>query len=478
LSHLFSIIGRVSLGAARRAGEGEGTRGGLLPVLLIMGLILANGLGAGRSCAADGDEVTIRSLQDSDGGSLLIEWLAPIKVLQKKDDNRLILRFSRPLSDDPGPALDRLATYLDVERTTIEATDLVLVMKPDVSANLEIRKRRIVAIDFRREKITLADVTLNLSTLPNGMRLALDWPQLLGFEAAEEEGRLLAIFKSENRISDADLTYLNTTLQPWFREVRQARDPAGTSLSFDLQPMIVSSVRDDGAGRVIIDLTRDAMALADKSRTTIVPALRPKPPPAPSAEPDENPPPIPKRRPPVTEASTAAGDAEPTEKALSAADDPVVDELVLDWGGKVASAVFKRAGHLWVVVDALPEASKIPLPPPAPLPLMEGELLQADGATVMRFRLQTDRGFKIGRDDTGRLHIRPDSETEAPSPVSIAPADRPGSLRATAVSGGRLIDVIDPLVGDQLGIWTIQDLDIGQHQRRRFVDLEFRPSLQ
>lgn len=443
-----------------------------------MALALMNGVTAEPSQAATGDQVTMRASQGAEGGRLLIEWLAPIKVLQKKDGNRLMLRFSRPLSVDTGPALGRLAAYLNVDQTTIDGTDFTLMLKPGIAAKLEIKKQRLVAIDLSREQPNGLSVKLNVSRLQNGMRLSFHWPRMRGFKAQDKEGRLLVTFNADSRISPVDLRYLNDTLQPWFSKVQQKSEPASTSLAFDLRPMIVPSVRGAGENHVVIDLIRDASALKGNAETNIVPAFKPKLPEMASALSGEKWPPIPERRPETANASIAADKSETIDKAASHEHGSKVDELVFDWESSVGAAVFKRAGYLWIVFDALPTSSKTPLPPPAPPPLMAGEMMPADKATVIRFRISTDIGFDTRRDERGRWVVRPDRDPTPPDPVSIMPASTPGILHAVASSGGRMIDVEDPLVGDRLSIWTIQQAHVGQQKRRRFVDLEFLPSIQ
>lgn len=447
-------------------------------IALMLGLALTNGFAAGLSQAAQDSQVTMRSAERADGGRLLIEWLAPIKVLQKQNDNQLILRFSRPLAVDAEPALNRLTSYLDVALTAIEGNDLKLALKPGISAKLEVKKNKIVTIDFSRQQVGEEYVRLDVSTLQNGVRLTLDWPRPTDVETEDRGGRLLMTFTSNSHLKPADLSYLNQTLQPWFSKVQQTSDPAATSLSFYLQPMIVSKVKSRNAHRIDIDLIRDASAIASTAQAGTKPSIELRLDKPTSKKSREGLPPIPVRRPEIALSSSQAERLDSTDHPESQANDTKVDSLVFNWDGKVGAAVFKRAGHLWVVFDAPPELSKSPIPPPAPAPLAAGEVMQVDKATIIRFPMSSDTDFAVLQDDKGRWIVQPDHNPKPPASIRISPAGSTGTLYAKGPSNGRIVSVYDPLVGDQISIWPIQQSGLGQSGRRRFVDLEVLASIQ
>lgn len=445
---------------------------------LLIGLAVTNGISLNALEATGGDQVAMRSSQSANDGRLLIEWLKPIKVLQKREGDRLVLRFSRSLSIDAKPALDRLATYLDVDRTTVDDTDLTLALRPDVIAELEISKGKNVVISFKRKKPSDPNVKFNVSTLRNGIRIVLGWPQPINYTAKQQDRDLIVTFASKSHFNPTDLVYLNKTLQPWFSRVQQREHPAGTSLIFDLRPMIVSSVRNTDGQRVEIDLTRDASTLS--SNPSVKPGQDAKSKSHKSASTSEShPPPIPKLRPKIIDEQILAEQQTSDDEEALLESSTEIDELVFDWGEKkVGLAAFKRANYLWVVFDSPPELANSILPPPAPLPLMTGEMIPSDNATVIRFQLKSDINFHVRQDNFGRWFIQPGYEVKPPNAVTISSADSPGILRATALSKGKVITVEDPLVGDQINVWPLQAAGVGQPRRRRFVDLEFLPSLQ
>ena len=444
----------------------------LLALALVIGVVIKTLL------AADAEQVTIGSEERVDGGRLTIEWSSPIRVLQKKEGNRLILRFSRPLSADIRPALSRLATYLDVDRAAVEGTDLTLRLNPDVAAELRVKNQRTVTIDLTSRQPNDEMVELTVSKLQDGIRLTADWPRPIGFKTWDQDGKLEVTFTLSGRFRPSDLDYLNRTFQPWFSYVQPLRRSAGTSLAFSLKPLIVPSVRSRGERRVEIDLVRDAAAASKPIKAASKPKIRqesPKPPPKLASE---DWPPMPKRRPAIPDAAANAGEQSKPEKTVSDESESRVDALVFHWEEGVGASVFKRAGYLWTVFDAPKEFSRSPLPPPSPGSLMAGEMMEADQATIIRFPIRSDTDFSVRRDETGRWMIEPDDDPKTPTSIPISSGEASGTLQATAPSNGRIVNVTDPLVGDQLSIWPIQQAGIGQPTRRRFVDLEIQRSIQ
>jgi len=430
----------------------------MMVLALIIGMIVSPTLAA--------SDVMIRSAERADGGRLLIEWSDPIRVLQKKDEDRLTLRFSRALAADIGPALDRLAAYLDVDRTVIKGTDLTLALKPGVASTLQIKRQKVVIIDLTSQHQDEDDVKLTVTPLQNGMRLVFEWPHPTGFKTWDQDGRLMVTFTSNGRIRPSDLDYLNETFQPWFSHVQRLQKPSDVSLVFQLKPMIISSVKNAGERHVEIDLTRDASAVAKDVNVASRTETKQEEPEQPSKIANEHWPPKPEMR-PVTISDAAISSEQPS-----------ADKLVFDWEEGVGAAIFKRAGYLWAVFDAPIDLSKSTLPPPLPDSLMPGEIIQSEDATTIRFRMKSDINVSVYLDDAGRWTIEPDDDPSLPASIPLLPADSPGVLRAAGASSGQIVEVTDPLVGDQLSIWPLGQAGMGQPKRRRFVDLEIQESIQ
>ena len=441
-------------------------------MILMIALTWLSGLCASSAMATGIDLVTVRSSQLADRGRLLIEWSSPVKVLQKQEGDQLTLRFSRPLSINVARALGSLASYLNIEQSRAEAADLILNLKPGTTTKLKVKKNRSITVDFMREQQKDQDVALGVSSLNNGIRLQIEWPQAIDFKADQEEGSLRIAVNAPFGVKAADLAFLNETLQPWFKEVRQTQGAANLSLDFTLSPLVVASTRRIGGQSLEISLTRDA------ATAVLKPKARPTPIKEASSKASKPWPPRPEARPPNHDEDISANPSIAEMSPPASDNSPKVDKLAFLWEGDVGTAVFKRAGYLWVIFDAPRTALRSPLPPPVPATLMPGTLLEVDDATILHFQIKQDTNFDVRRDDSGGWFVHPVEDPVPTTPVSIEYGYAKGTLRANASSSGRIIDLQDPIVGDQLSILPLQQAALGQPTRRRFVDLDIIPSWQ
>lgn len=283
---------------------------------------------------------------------------------------------------------------------------------------------------------------------------------------------------SHGRIRPTDIDYLNETFQPWFSNVQQLQKPDEISLIFQLKPMIVSSVKSAGERHVQIDLMRDASSAANDINVVSGTKIKQEQSEQSSKLSDQSWPPKPVKRPVTTSETVVPRERPAVEEAALDDGGLKANELIFDWEDGVGAAIFKRAGYLWAVFDAPIDSSKSRLPPPVPDSLMPGEIIQAEDATVIRFAMKSDISASVRREGTGRWIVEPDNDPDLPEMIQVSPADEPGVLRAAGKSSGMIIEVIDPLVGDELRIWPLQQAEVGQPTRRRFVDLEIQESIQ
>lgn len=447
-------------------------------VALVGLIILANGMAIDRLGAATSAPVDLRLVQAEGGQRLLIEWDAPIKVLQKRDDQHLILRFSRPLSIDGRSVIDRLGAYLDINQTKIEGNDLDLVLKKGTKASLEIKKRRIVQIHLSRAQQNPFYADINVSPTNKGVRLSIEWPNLSSFDTIEQTDKLSVTFNTKNRFDPSIISHLNNTLKPWFSELRSTEDLESTSLIFDLQPMIVSSVSKSGNNRVFIDLERNVNSLKDRLEVAVLPAFRPKGLNTTSIQSTGPLPTLPEPR-PYTIGNSVENHAAETADTKSQADESAhINELLFDWSRKVDAAIFKRAGYLWVAFDAPQSLLNSSLPSPPSSLLGPGSVVPNDNAMIVRFPMASDVDLSVQHRNGMQWTIRLGSPAEASSSIAILPGEKPDTLYASEASNGRVLHVTDPLVGDEIGIWPISQSHLGQSGRRRFVDFEVLPSIQ
>ena len=459
-----------------------------LAVISIVLITTMSAIGAGDPFsrpvhAAASDPVTVRSWQHSDFGRLVIEWADPIRVHQKRDGNRLTLRFARPFSADARPAVAKLTAYLDEDQVGADGSDLSLILKPDTTVKLQLFERRIVVLDFRRPVSKEFEVRVDVARINNGVRLTFDWPRPTRFQASQSEQDFDIRFNALATIDQADMTMLGTTLQPWFSAVRQSPDAGGTLLSFDLKPMIVPAVRSDGPRRIVVDLVRDAAATAarpvhgEEVRTADTSVPRPR-----EDDGDRPMPPVPRKRPTLPQVRSA-DDGKAGEKLVAAP--PLLDDvdfLEFAWDEPTGAAIFSRAGHLWVVFDAPPTSARTPVPPSVPPSLASllgaGEMVTAEGGTAVRFAMKQDLGFDISQEQADRWRIKPRTDMIRPEAIEIVKVGEPATLRASTVGGDRIVSLIDPEVGDQIDVWPLREAGLGQPNRRRFVDLEFLATAQ
>ena len=426
----------------------------------------------------ENDQLKISSLQSNSGHRLLIEWLDPVKVLQKKTDRQLILRFSRPMAINAKPVFDRLKTYLDVSQTKIEGTDLTLALQPDTTASLEIKQKRVVAINLSRPLPLAPHVKIDVEAQKNGLRLIFNWPNLSDFDATEEDNKLSVTLRSDNNLKTSDLAYLNGAFKPWFSKVQSVDDISKTKLTFILQPMIASSINDLGNNQVAIDFLRDASLSKEVSKTTWIPAFRPT---YPNLEKtlSKNPlPHLPMLRPQVVVSSNLEQEETGIEVSSSLKKSKKAKDLVFAWEQEVGAAIFKRAGYLWVVFDAPASSSRLPIPPPSPYPLGSGEVIKEEHATIIRFPMLSETNINIADQGGQQWAIQFSDAANSQNSIPVVPSDQPGVLTATAPSNGLIVEIMDPIVGDQIGIWPVSQSQLGQQDRRRFVDLDILPSIQ
>ena len=189
-------------------------------------------------------------------------------------------------------------------------------------------------------------------------------------------------------------------------------------------------------------------------------------------------PPVPQQRPRQQSASSKAdvtGDQIASSKASSDVDRP--DMLIFDWMKPVAAAAFVRAGYLWVVFDE-PDAELLQALPLPPLSLDDGEIVQADGGTAIRYRMNEPVGFQTTQPEEGRWRIDPTSEPLRTQAISIERIDDAGILRLTPIQNSQIVSMIDPAVGDRIKALPVLEAGLRQPVKQRFVDLELLPTSQ
>ncbi|NJO37064.1 MAG: hypothetical protein HC871_04860 [Rhizobiales bacterium] len=444
-------------------------------------LLLAAGLAASTSLGADHAVPVLRAWQRSHEGHLTIEWATTVRVQQKRTDDRLILRFAEPLGVDIRSTLLDLSTFIDPDRSRAEGAELTLVLKPGVSSNVSLRERRIVAVDLIRDPTVAPLARIEASAIDNGVRLILSWPGPTQVEADQQAGDLRLSIAPGWDIDSGDLTRLQDNLRPWLDRIDLEEGGDGKVLSVTLQPQIASSVRPEGPARTMVDLTRQAVLRPAQPAALALHAFMPEKRPQArrhqrrhrkggsaaaekatrlAPEPDD-----------IAEAAP-----EPRPATPIAADEDLPEAIVIDWGEPVAAAVFLRAGHLWAVFDQA-DAGLLSGLPSAPGAFEPGSFVPAEGGTALRYPLRENVDISVSREE-GRWRIEAAPSPARPKAVSIERVDASSALRLSPVSGGHVVRIIDPAVGDRIDVLPLGEAGIGQPRGQRFVDLDLLPTLQ
>ena len=457
-----------------------------LQLLLVATMMAMIALWAGNfiepALSADYKPPSLRAWQRADGGHLTLEWARTVRVQQKRDGDRLILRFAQPLAVDIRPHLQDLSRFIDPTRSGVADTDLTLILRKGILSDVNIREKRIVAIDFTQDPSAPPSTRIETSTIENGVRLTLDWPGPT-FAAPKQTSSTVHLTITPARdINPAVLESLKRTLQPWFRDLTVKRDQNRATLSFTLYPQIVSSVRSDSPMSTTIDLLRSAAVRSTPADQPVaeffIPERKPQRPGV-AGQKRISVVPIPASRPvPVTDSQTITdNEVMEEETTTTAAAIEAPDALIFDWAKPVGAAVFLRAGQLFAVFDEPDPAllAEIPAPPSA---FGKGSLVPAEGGTAVRYPTKKPVSIGVSQTEEGHWRIEATVSTSAPRAVSLERIDGSAALQALVPSGRRVISIVDPMVGDRIDSLPLRDDGIAQPDRQRFVDLELLPSSQ
>ena len=454
---------------------------GLL-VALIVTVFPIEGWRAKQALAADLAPPKLTAWQRLDAGRLMIEWPEATRVRQKKDDGQLILRFGQPLPANIEDIAQEISRFIDPADTTINDNDLALALRSGVVADVTIRQKRIIIIDFTRDPLVEPSTRIDLSTIDNGVRLTFLWPNQTDVVATSDEGKLRLHIIPDRKIEPTDLTQLQTTLRPWLDQVRLDQGLPGANLFFDLKPNVTSKVRADGPTATIIDLKRartSPPASAPKPADHVfIPAKKPSLTTGKIKLAKETWPPVPKSRPRQEIASPkpdVSSDQAGRPNLVPIEDRP--ESLIFDWMKPVGAAAFVRAGYLWVVFDEPDPAMLTALPIP-PLPFDDGEIVQADGGTAIRYRMKEPTTFRITQPEAGRWQIDPGANSGQTQVISVERSLDAGALRLTPIQHGQIVSLIDPAVGDRIAALPVLEVGLHQPLKQRFVDLELLPTSQ
>ena len=448
---------------------------------LVLAIFLSGGSTAEKALAANKTPPTLTAWEQADVGRLTIEWADATRVRQRKSGDQLVLRFVDPLPYDFGGTAQKIARFIDPDRTKVSDRDLILTLRKGVTADVTIRQKRIVTIDFERDPSLTPEAAIDVSAIEDGVRLTIRWPGPTNVVSTSDKNELRLQITPDRDIDSAEIATLQTTLKPWLSHIRLDRSEDGKVLLIGLQSAIDPAVRPDGLATTIVELTRTRaplpIASVPSSNTVFIPKKRPSPSTDATTLAARAGPPIPKPRPNRNStgpfAQSSDGQAPPEQ--TPAEDHP--NALIFDWPTSVGAAAFLRAGYLWVVFNESDQRllREIPKPPPS---FGAGAFVTADGGTALRFRVKTATDIQVTRTEDGRWRIDPTADAPSAKPMSVERIDDLGTLHVTPALSDQIVSMIDPMVGDQIDALPLPEPGIGQPASRRFVSLQLLPTSQ
>lgn len=433
-----------------------------------------------RAFGADLAPPVMTAWQRTHEAHLTIAWPKTVRVQQKRNGDRLVLRFGEPLNAPLSSVLQNLSTFVDSSRSSVQGRDLTLALHAGVSSQVGLHEKRIVTVDFVRDPSVARLAEIEVSALENGVRLIFSWPGPTGVRAEETGDQLLLAIAPGWDVDPADLARVQTSLQPWLSGIGLDKAQDSATLSLALGPQIASGVQSVGPDKTVVDLVREALSSEAPTieRTTEVFIPERKPDRLESAgDTRHTTPPIPQRRPVLTVERKVLEESGPegTNQAVPRKDLPKA--IVIDWKKPVGAAIFLRAGHLWAVFDEA-DATVLEGLPAAPAAFAPGSFVPAEGATILRYPLREPALLSVSRTAEGQWRIAPTSSPSTPKALDLKRADGSTALRLGPASGKSVIHVVDPTVGDRLDVLPLSDPGRGQPAGQRFVDLEMLPTLQ
>ncbi|MEO3433124.1 hypothetical protein [Inquilinus sp. CAU 1745] len=159
------------------------------------------------------------------------------------------------------------------------------------------------------------------------------------------------------------------------------------------------------------------------------------------------------------------------------------ERAVFDPGAEALTAVFERAGGLWVVFASPDRIDPDRLADGAEEALGEAEIVPAEGGVALRFPIDpSDPEDTVVTTEGDRWIVTRSPSPPLPSePLSIVtqPDFTMGArLFVEADGAGGLVRLIDPVMGDVLLIAPLPDAGRGLPEGRRFAEVALLPSAQ
>lgn len=412
-------------------------------------------------------------------GRLVVEWPELVEIQTERKGAALELRASRPFPTRLGEAVGRLGRYVEV--VTLDAGDSTLIVRPRAGIDLsyELLDGRLLVLDFRAAP---AELRLRVGQHAGFVRLVIE---PVAADAA-------VVDRSQGELE----VELPGALSAWalnrLREVPGITDVAldGQSLKLALARTATARTQRVEPDKLVIDLVppaEAALAAAPAGPEVAVPRAKPTrlaamdETAAPVAEPPEVQPKVAAEAPPEP-AAAATAEVAPAELPVVISATKLGGasaEIAFRWAAPVPAAVFVRGQTLWAVFGSAASAIEI-----------DAEAFRAaigqhvtglrrerhPTATVLRLALAGERAALVHRAGASWIvTLRPaDGEVGTAEASGLEPRDR--GLLLPGIKA--LASLVDPVVGDRLGIGLALSPTGPRLVDSRFVGLRLMPSAQ
>ncbi len=434
------------------------SRLGALALILLVGF-----------CApAWADPVSVTGTADAAGARLTFDWPTPVRYTGEIIDDRLILRFTRPIEASFDAAVAQTARFVRGARVAGDGRTVVIELAQPASFRTEASDRR-VTVDLL-DKGAAARSTAPAS--PPGTPAAAAGASAAPSPAAPARPPSAQASASPPAPA-APITPPKAPAAPPVAAPKSGDAPAGGQ-SVAAPPPRLSPPPGAAAPRAA-EPAKSAGQSAAQPGVLVPPAKNAAPP-------------APMRPPPGGEAPSAAPSVGVTAATASDTPLPVRAEprsdgmaLRFDWPAQAAAAVFRRAGFLWAVFDQAGKAEIMPLTDVSQQLVAGIEQVPASSGTALRMSVVPGVNPRVVRDGSAWLlelragEIHPDLALSAQI-QAIGPQTSRVFIPVQTPSDP--ITIKDPEVGDEVIVVPLAQLGRGIDGDRNYAQFSLAATAQ
>lgn len=406
--------------------------------------------GTAWSAAATGKVANVRGSKQDGFSRIIFSWPNDVNISARVDGTRLAMTFNRK-SDFDFTAL----------KSSLPDTVLGAEMTPDGRTVMLTLDRAYRIRTFTSDRMAGVDLLKPAQTPA----------------AAAEEASSPAKAQRATPVRQADAKLKHSKATQIAQRIISKKEPGISAKS----------------GKELRQTAPTPPASPPPTKTVVAPVAQPLAELAPSAGAEEAPAPTPAPAVKTTEALSelapaaipVAGPADSTDNILSIMPSMGKEGTVLRFAfsERTASAVFTRAGHIWIVFNRPVNVNLDLLQNQLPNQTGEAERLDVPSATVIRIPFEGESGTSILKDSGSfawqiTLSSQPQPTTNMPKiNINTDPSVKP-HLLVEALETSEPLTIKDPTVGDELVIVPSHKSGEGIMPGREFVDFALLESTQ